>query len=218
MTKLFCRSLLLVTLVLTPTSFVLGRNPPPSLPSVNTVEFVLSGNDWKLRSFEMNEGEKQKAFLPAFDDRAFRSVEVPGEVQRQIGLRDMDLYYQSKDLSLINQKEWWYRKQFTVGKSESGKLLRLMFDGVDYFASVWLNGEKLGEHEGGYVSFSYNITGKVRFGEPNVLAIKVTCPWIPKGRGFLEYMKGDWTTIDPEDQPHIDQAPFFLGPEIQYSS
>jgi hypothetical protein len=42
--------------------------------------------------------------------------------------------------------------------------------------------------------------------------VKVTCPWIPKGRGFLEYMKGDWTTIDPQNQPHIDQPPFFFGP------
>jgi beta-mannosidase len=181
-------------------------------PARTTTVTVLSGNDWKLGSFEMGEGEKQGAFLPTFDDHAFRTVAVPGEVQRQVGLRDMDLYYQSKTLTLINQKEWWYRKQFTVPKSEAGKLSRLMFDGVDYFASVWLNGEKLGEHEGSYVSFSYNVTGKLRFGQPNVLAVKVTCPWIVPGRGFLEYMKGDWTTIDPEDQLHINQPPFFLGP------
>ena len=50
----------------------------------------------------MDEGEKQGAFLPNFDDHAFRAVEVPGEVQRQVGLRGMDLYYQSKSLTLIN--------------------------------------------------------------------------------------------------------------------
>lgn len=133
----------------------------------------------------MSEGEKAGAFLPGFDDRAFKSVEVPGEVQRQIGLRDMDLYYQSKTLSLVNQKEWWYRKHFTVGKSESGRLLRLIFDGVDYFASVWLNGEKLGEHEGSYVAFSYNVTGKMHIGRDNVLAVKVTCLGFPRGEASL---------------------------------
>jgi len=177
-----------------------------------TRETVLSGSDWKLGSFVMGVGEKQGAYLPGFDDHSFRTVEVPGEVQLQIGLRGMDLYYQSKALSLVNEKEWWYRKQFVVSKSDEGRLLRLIFDGVDYFASVWLNGEKLGEHEGGYVSFSYDISRKVRFGESNVLAVKVTCPWIPKGRGFLEYMKGDWTTIDPQNQMHVDQPPFFFGP------
>ena len=192
----------------------LGLALPASQSSTagKTIETALSGSDWKLGSFEMGEGERRGAFWPEFNDHGFRPVEVPGEVQRQVGLRDMDLYYQSKTLSLINQKEWWYRKKFTVSKTEGNRLQRLIFDGVDYFASIWLNGEKLGEHEGSYVPFSYNVTGKLHPGQVNVLAVKVTCPWIPKGRGFLEYMKGDWTTIDPEDQPHIDQPPFFLGP------
>ena len=185
-----------------------GAQPPP----VPSKEVVLSGGDWKLGSLEMEEGEKLGAYQPGFDDRTFKKVTIPGEVQRQIGLQGMDLYYQSKALTLVNQKEWWYRTQFKVNRSESGKLVRLIFDGVDYFASIWLNGEKLGEHEGGYVPFSYDVSKKIRFGEPNVLAVKVTCPWIPKGRGFLEYMKGDWTTIDPQNQPHINQPPFFLGP------
>jgi beta-mannosidase len=184
----------------------------PSPPSATSKEFVLSGEDWKLGSFEMDEGEKQGVFLPSFDDQAFRKVSVPGEVQRQIGLQDMDLYYQSKTLTQVNEKEWWYRKEFHVSKAESGKLLRLMFDGVDYFASVWLNGEKLGDHEGAYVSFSYDVSKKIHFGQVNILAVKVTCPWIPKDRGFLEYMKGDWTTIDPQNQMHINQAPYFFGP------
>jgi len=183
---------------------------PPEI--AKSTQILLSGNDWKLGSYEMGDGEKGGAFLPDFDDRSFSSVKVPGEVQLQIGLKGMDLYYQSKALTLVNEKEWWYRKRFTVGKSEAGKLWRLRFEGVDYFATVWLNGEKLGEHEGCYVPFSYNVSHKLRFGGENVLVVKVTCPWIVPGRGFLEYMKGDWTTIDPDNQLHIDKPPFFLGP------
>ncbi len=183
---------------------------PPGI--AKSTQILLSGNDWKLGSFEMGDGEKGRAFLPDFDDRSFGTVKVPGEVQLQIGLKGMDLYYQSKALTLVNQKEWWYRKRFTVSKGEEGKLFRLMFEGVDYFATVWLNGEKLGEHEGCYVPFSYDVSHKLRYGAENVLVVKVTCPWIVKGRGFLEYMKGDWTTIDPDNQLHIDKPPFFLGP------
>jgi beta-mannosidase len=212
MKKLIVLALVFAGVALASGPYALAQSAARSTGPAITKEFVLSGDDWKLGSFEMEEGEKQGGFLPDFDDHAFKGVAVPGEVQRQIGLHDMDLYYQSKTLTLVNQKEWWYRKQFLVNRSESGKLLRLMFDGVDYFASVWLNGEKLGEHEGSYVSFSYDVTGKIRFGEPNTLAVKVTCPWLPKGRGFLEYMKGDWTTIDPQSQPHINQPPFFFGP------
>ena len=210
--KPFCLVLILTGLAVTFDCPVLARPAAQPLSIAQTTETVLSGNNWKLGSFEMDEGEKHGAFLPGFDDHNFRTVEVPGEVQLQIGLRGMDLYYQSKTLTLLNQKEWWYRKRFTVSKAEAGKLLRLMFDGADYFASIWLNGERLGEHEGSYVPFSYDVTRKLHYGADNVLAVKVTCPWIPKGRGFLEYMKGDWTTIDPENQLHINQAPFFLGP------
>ena len=208
----FWRGIMALSLALLPSSYAASQASSKQSNSRDTTEVVLSGGDWKLGSFEIDQGEKQRAFLPDFDDRAFRTVDVPGEVQRQIALRGMDLYYQSKILTLVNQREWWYRKRFSVARSESGRLMRLMFDGVDYFATVWLNGEKLGEHEGSYVSFSYDVTRKLHYAAENVLAVKVTCPWIPKGRGFLEYMKGDWTTIDPVDQPHIDHPPFFLGP------
>jgi len=66
-------------------------------PSKGSNEAILSGKDWKLGSFEMGDGEKQGAFLPDFDDHAFRTVGVPGEVQLQIGLHGMDIYYQSKN-------------------------------------------------------------------------------------------------------------------------
>ena len=98
-----------------------------------TTETTMSGSDWKLGSFSMGDGEKARAFSPSFDDHSFRTVKVPGEVQLQIGLQGMDLYYQSKQLTLVNEKEWWYRKQFVVPKAEAGKLLRLVFDGRRLF-------------------------------------------------------------------------------------
>ena len=177
-----------------------------------TTETTMSGSDWKLGSFSMGEGEKARAFSPGFDDSSFRTVKVPGEVQLQIGLQGMDLYYQSKKLTLVNEKEWWYRKQFVVPKAEAGKLMRLEFEGVDYFATVWLNGEKLGEHEGAYVPFSYDVTSKLKYGEENLVVVKVTCPWVPEGRGFLEYLKGEWTMMAPGFIMRFPFPPFILGP------
>ena len=177
-----------------------------------TTETMLSGSDWRLGSFPMDKGEPQGVFLPKFDDSGFRIVKVPGEVQLQIGLQGMDLYYQSKQLTLVNEKEWWYRKGFVVPRGDAGKLLRLVFDGVDYFATVWLNGEKLGEHEGCYVPFSYDVTSKLKYGEENLVVVKVTCPWVPKGRGFLEYLKGEWTLVAPGNMMRFPFPPFILGP------
>ena len=189
---------------------MLSRRPPIT-PITHTRETLLSGPDWKLGSFAMDQGEPQEVFLPKFDDGNFRTVRVPGEVQLQIGLEGMDLYYQSKQLTLINEKEWWYRTRFVVPEGDAGKLLRLVFDGVDYFAAIWLNGEMLGEHEGCYVPFSYEVSSKLKTGAENLLAVKVTCPWIPKGRGLLEYLKGEFVYATSEAL-RFPTAPFRLGP------
>ena len=119
------------------------------LPIAPTTETLLSGADWKLGSFAMDKGEGQQAFGPAFDDRGFSTVTVPGEVQLQIGLKGMDLYYQSKTVDAGERKGMVVPQALCRRpKADAGKLMRLVFDGVDYFSTVWLNGEKLGEHEG----------------------------------------------------------------------
>jgi hypothetical protein len=48
----------------------------------------------------------------------------------------------------------WYRRNFTVPKEWRGKRISLCFGAVDWHATVWLNGEKVGEHEGGYSEFA----------------------------------------------------------------
>ncbi|HEY5564243.1 MAG TPA: sugar-binding domain-containing protein, partial [Rhodothermia bacterium] len=173
---------------------------------------LLSGNDWKLGSFPFGEGERAGAFRQDFAASGFRPVVVPGEVQLQTGLKGMDLYYQSEQLTLVNEREWWYRKSFTVPAHSAGKTVRLVFDGVDYFCTVWLNGEKLGEHEGAYVPFEYDVTSKVNMDGPNQLTVKVTCPWLPEGRGFLEYMKGELAEVVPGTVTEFPFSPFVLGP------
>ena len=60
--------------------------------------------------------------------------------------------------------------------SFQNKNLRLKFEGVNYFAKVWLNGQLLGEHEGYFNPFTFEITKKIRPGK-NVLVVKVTNPW-----------------------------------------
>ena len=54
-----------------------------------------------------------------------------------------------------------------------------------------------------YTSFSYDVSRKLKYGAENLLVVKVTCPWIPKGRGFLEYLKGEWTMAAPR---HVDAS------------
>ncbi|MDD6483335.1 MAG: glycoside hydrolase family 2 TIM barrel-domain containing protein [Clostridiales bacterium] len=52
----------------------------------------------------------------------------------------------------------WYRRNFDVPKQYEGKDVILHFGAVDYRAVIYINGQKAGEHTGGYTSFSFNIT------------------------------------------------------------
>ncbi|HYJ09482.1 MAG TPA: glycoside hydrolase family 2, partial [Polyangiaceae bacterium] len=55
----------------------------------------------------------------------------------------------------------WYRRRFAVPSCTADQRLILHFGAVDYHATVWLNDKRLGEHEGGYAPFSFDITDAV---------------------------------------------------------
>jgi beta-mannosidase len=187
-----------------------GRNLPSAAMDRRS-EMLLSGNDWELGAFPMGEGERQKAFAFNFAGPDFRRVPVPAEIQTTLGLKGMELYRHSREISSINNKEWWYRKTFTVPLEHAGKSIRLVFEGSDYFTSVWLNGEKLGDHEGCYTQFSFDITSRIKLGQETLLAVKVTCPWLPKDRSALEYFKGSFALIWPGAQTRSAQLPDALS-------
>jgi hypothetical protein len=91
----------------------------------------------------------------------------------------------------------WYRKEISIGKEYTGKQLFLWFEGVSSFATIWVNGKKIGTHAGGRTSFTIDITDAVVKGRLNVIAVKAdhpgfirTLPWVCGGcseeQGFSE--------------------------------
>lgn len=181
-----------------------------SVPSA--CDSTLDESDWRMGSFEMGAGERAGAATPSFDDSSFRVVTVPGNTQLQTGFTNVDQIYNSKELIAVNEKEWWYRKSFKVGPKQPGTVNRIVFDGVDYFARVWLNGHLLGSHEGAYAPFSFDVTSLLKYGEINVLAIKVTHPWIPPdGRSPREYIDGEVNSPGWDATPGEGSAALSMG-------
>ncbi len=76
-------------------------------------------------------------------------------------------------------KSWWYRTEFRLPAAATGRSRWLHFDGINYRASIWLNGQRLAasdEVAGAFRRYRYDITGLVRASGPNVLAVEVTAP------------------------------------------
>ncbi len=66
----------------------------------------------------------------------------------------------------------WYQTRFDLPWGWPGQRIFVRFNAVSYLADVWLNGERLGEHEGGYLPFAFDITDRVREAG-NVLIVRV---------------------------------------------
>jgi len=67
----------------------------------------------------------------------------------------------------------WYRKYFSLAKNYEGKKVLIYFEGVYNNSEVWINGVSLGKRPNGYISFHYDMSEHIRFGNDNVIAVKV---------------------------------------------
>jgi hypothetical protein len=110
----------------------------------------------------------------------------------------------------------WYRRTFTVPPAWSGRRVLLHFGAVDWEAMVWVNGKKLGEHQGGYDPFSFDITDALKPGSEQELIVGVYDPTDrgtqPRGKqvlkpGGIYYTPttGIWQTVwlEPVPSPYI---------------
>jgi beta-galactosidase len=67
----------------------------------------------------------------------------------------------------------WYRTHYTVSNSYAGLHFFLKFDGAFSDANVWINGNYLGEHQGGFAAFVFDITPYVNVGADNIIAVEL---------------------------------------------
>ncbi|WNO52387.1 glycoside hydrolase family 2 TIM barrel-domain containing protein [Stakelama saccharophila] len=101
-----------------------------------------------------------------FDDRRWQRVSVPHNWNR-IGNYDETRRSDADTTRGIG----WYRLRFTAPPAD-GRRAYLQFDAASIIADVWLNGEKLGRHEGAFSRFRLDATDALREGD-NVLAVRV---------------------------------------------
>jgi len=67
----------------------------------------------------------------------------------------------------------WYRKRFVIPDYENGRKVFIYFGGVYNNSEVWINGNRLGKRPNGYISFQFDLTPYLKYGQENLVAVKV---------------------------------------------
>ncbi|MBT3242429.1 MAG: glycoside hydrolase family 2 [Bacteroidetes bacterium] len=92
---------------------------------------------------------------------------------------------------------WWYRTEFELSKTEANNTILLSFDGINYRASIWINGKQLATskiYNGAFRRIKLDISNNIVSGN-NILAIEV----IPPEPGDFSIGFVDWN-VDPPDR------------------
>jgi beta-galactosidase len=177
----------------------------------------LFDDDWRF-----HRGAAQGAENPLFSDAKWRKLNLPHDWS----IEDIPGKQSPFDSTVVGQANvgftqggtGWYRKHFMLPAEQKGKHFILQFDGVYMNADVWLNGKSLGKHPYGYTSFWYDITERLKFGEENIIAVRVrnegeNSRWY-SGSGIYRHV---WLkTVEPV---HVAQwGTFITTPEVSATS
>jgi beta-galactosidase/beta-glucuronidase len=135
---------------------------------------------------------------------------------------------------LLPSERLWYRRTFGIPEAWSGQRVLLHFGAVDWEATVWVNGQRVGCHRGGYLPFWFDITAYVLPPQPgsdglNELRVAAWDPtdahWQQRGKQVLKpkgiwytAVSGIWQTVWLEPVPDAYVGELKLTPEVDTSS
>lgn len=108
----------------------------------------------------------------------------------------------------------WYRKHFTVARSDSGSRFQIQFDGIFRDANIWVNGFFVGNNKSGYVGVTYDITDYLNYNRDNVIAVRVDATqyegWFYEGAGIYRHV---W--MKQINNLHLTEGGVFVYADVQ---
>src|SRR5690606_32863697 len=134
--------------------------PRDSLSLADGWKTAMQGSDVLLDTFGIISTD--------FDDSNWAQVSVPHNWDQYYGYRR----HQHGNL----HGSAWYRKELNIPSENKTKQYALFFEGVGSYATVWVNGNKVGKHQGGRTTFTLDITDAIQFDRSNSIVVKADHP------------------------------------------
>jgi len=138
----------------------------------------LAGGAWRLQRDSLLSANGTTISRVGFADHDWIVATVPGTVLTSflnVGAIP-DPNYGENQLYISDSffyADFWFRNEFTAPAYSSGEHAWLNFDGINWKAEVFLNGEKLGRIEGGFARGRFDVTGRLLSGRKNALAVRI---------------------------------------------
>ena len=177
--------------------------------------------NYSIASIFSKTGAAQKTAIdPKFNDSVWRKLSLPHDWAVELPFANSPGFdvqshgYKPVGGDYPETSIGWYRKKFTVARSDSGQRFQIQFDGVYRDASFWVNGFYLGNNKSGYVGASYDISNYLKYGGQNVLAVRVDATqyegWFYEGAGIYRHV---W--LNQYNAVHLDENPVFVYTDVQ---
>jgi len=154
---------------------------PQNQPTLRANELVFNAG-WKMVEaprLKLTNGAILS--VPGIDVHAWYNATVPGTALTTLVNEGVypDPYFGLNNLSIpenLNKQDYWFRTEFNVPKTFVNRELWLSFEGINYYAEIWLNGEYLGHITGAFKRGRFNVTRFVKPEATNTLAVMIVPP------------------------------------------
>jgi exo-1,4-beta-D-glucosaminidase len=161
-----------------------SSNEDSAMQSHDLVENrLLLNEDWAIQSSNLVNATGDILSTKAFNPIGWFPTSVPSTVLAALVGNGVypDPYFGMNLQSIpdLTGSPWWYRTEFVLPQEYNNKSIWLHFNGINYKANIWLNGEKIADNttvQGMFRLYEFNITSYITFAENNSLAVEVFAP------------------------------------------
>jgi len=125
---------------------------------------ILFNDNWRFKLSDVKDGA-----LASLDDSRWRQLNLPHDWSVE-GVYSPD---KASATGYLPGGVGWYRKTFSVSASEKGNKVYIYFEGMYNHSEVFINGNSVGKRPNGYISFMYDLTPYIKFGQENLVSVRV---------------------------------------------
>ena len=162
---------------------VMGTGGPVPVAHATTKEskdgmLDLAGGRWKLQRASLVKGDGPEISKPGYQENQWMIATVPGtslvSYLNDGALTDPNF---GENQFLVSDSyfydDFWYRDEFNMPTNYKRKNVFLNFDGINWKAEIFLNGNYLGKIDGAFIRGKFDVSGLLIPGGKNVLAVRI---------------------------------------------